>query len=135
MSHFINDEHTDQARRQVQGLSGPIGISRLGVLEYQNSVWRKVGFDGFGKDHAERAIREFGEQVSKGWFLLQPVDDETIWQRAMGLSTSYSSELKVRSLDILHVAIAMELAADSFWSFDQRQNALAKKAGFAIIDQ
>lgn len=134
MSHFINDEHTDQARFHIHELAAPIRISRLAVLEYENSVWRKVGFDGFRKEHAEKAIREFGEQRRGGWFLMDPVSEEAVWQRAMGLSTIYSTELKVRTLDLIHVALAMELAVDSFWGFDQRQNALARKVGFGVIE-
>lgn len=34
-----------------------------------------------------------------------------------------------RTLDSLHVACAMELKANRFWTFDERQAKLAKAAG------
>jgi predicted nucleic acid-binding protein len=35
----------------------------------------------------------------------------------------------VRTLDSLHVASALELKADRFWTFDERQAKLAKVVG------
>jgi predicted nucleic acid-binding protein len=35
-------------------------------------------------------------------------------------------------LDTLHIACALELGAKEFWTFDQRQERLAKAAGLAI---
>lgn len=47
------------------------------------------------------------------------------------LSALHSEKLGTRSLDILHVAIALSLGCETFLSFDKRQIALAKKAGLA----
>jgi hypothetical protein len=41
-------------------------------------------------------------------------------------------KLGCRTLDVLHVACACELAADHFLSFDQRQKTLARKAGLNV---
>jgi predicted nucleic acid-binding protein len=35
----------------------------------------------------------------------------------------------MRTLDTLHVACALELKADRFWTFDERQAKLAKARG------
>ena len=45
------------------------------------------------------------------------------------LSVCYSERLGTRSLDILHVAMAIVLGSKRFFSFDQRQLKLAKAAG------
>jgi len=135
MSYFINDSHTEAARHAVSGISIPISVSRLGCLEFQNSVWRKVGTDGFRKEHAERAVREFEGQIEGGWFELAIPGQDLVWKRAMGIATVYSSELKVRSLDILHVAEALENASTGFWGFDDRQNSLAAKTGLMMMER
>jgi len=129
MSHFINDIHTDRARFEIFELNSPILISRLGCLEFHNSVWRKVGEEGFKNEHALEAIREFQEQFDAGWFFVGNVDEGRIWERAMGLATMYSAETKVRSLDILHLSEAIDLGATHFWGFDKRQNHLAGMTG------
>ncbi len=39
----------------------------------------------------------------------------------------------MRSLDTLHVALALELGATEFCSFDLRQSRMAAAAGLAVI--
>jgi hypothetical protein len=44
-----------------------------------------------------------------------------------------AARLGMRTLDTLDVASALELKAESFWSFDQRQAKLAEAAGLKIL--
>jgi predicted nucleic acid-binding protein len=48
------------------------------------------------------------------------------------LARRYGSKLGVRTLDSLHVACALELKAERFWTFDERQAKLAKAQGMKI---
>ena len=41
----------------------------------------------------------------------------------------YGPTLGIRTLDSLHVACALELRADRFWTFDDRQGRLAEIVG------
>jgi len=45
------------------------------------------------------------------------------------LARRYGPKLAVRTLDSLHVACALELKAERFWTFDERQAKLAKAEG------
>jgi predicted nucleic acid-binding protein len=45
------------------------------------------------------------------------------------LARRYGPKLGVRTLDSLQVACALELKADRFWTFDERQAKLAKSEG------
>jgi predicted nucleic acid-binding protein len=132
LSHHINDEHTDRARFLICEVSVSLRISRLGILEYHTSLWRKVGADGFSRSHAERAIRFFERQIDGKWFVLSTIADEVVHERAKSLAAAYSSELKVRSLDILHVACALEMGVSEFWTFDDRQRRLAAEVGLRV---
>jgi len=49
--------------------------------------------------------------------------------KARRLSTTWSATIGARSLDILQVATAIVLEADSFLTFDLCQKKLAKAAG------
>ena len=48
------------------------------------------------------------------------------------LARRYGPKLGVRTLDSLHVACALELKAERFWTFDDRQAKLAKAEGLKI---
>lgn len=52
---------------------------------------------------------------------------------ACELSAEHSLKMLIRGMDLFHVAIAIEVAADGFLSFDDEQNALAEAAGLAPI--
>ena len=132
LSHFINDDHTDDARYLIWEVPTALRISSLGILEYQTSLWRKVGIDGFTRAHAERAIRLFERQIAARWFVVSTIADGVIHERAKSLAAAYSSDLKVPSLDILHVAVALEMGVNEFWTFDGRQKRLAEAVGLKV---
>ena len=53
--------------------------------------------------------------------------------RAAKLSREYSRRLGTRSLDVLHVASALELGFSMFISFDIRQQNLVKAVGLKLL--
>jgi predicted nucleic acid-binding protein len=53
--------------------------------------------------------------------------------RASELSRKHTPELGSRMLDILHVACALELGVRTMMTYDERQIALARKAGLRTI--
>jgi predicted nucleic acid-binding protein len=52
-----------------------------------------------------------------------------MWETCIDLAKKFGLALGVRTLDSLHVACALELGADKFWTFDERQAKLAEAAG------
>ena len=63
-----------------------------------------------------------------------PIDLYEVLTRAEKLSARHSKRLLTRSLDILHVAAALELFCGRFVSFDARQVRLAHPAGLDAIN-
>jgi predicted nucleic acid-binding protein len=54
---------------------------------------------------------------------------ESAFQVCADLGRRYAPQLGMRTLDTLHVACALELKAERFWTFDDRQAKLAKAQG------
>ena len=52
---------------------------------------------------------------------------------ACELSAEHSLKMVIRGMDLFHVAIAIEVGADGFLSFDDEQNDLAEAAGLPLI--
>jgi predicted nucleic acid-binding protein len=57
---------------------------------------------------------------------------EGAFELCADLARRYGPKLGTRTLDSLHVACALELKAERFWTFDERQAKLAKAAGLKI---
>jgi predicted nucleic acid-binding protein len=56
-----------------------------------------------------------------------------LYETAENLSETDTAKLGVRTLDLLHVAAALNLSATAFLSFDARQFALAMAAGLNFV--
>jgi predicted nucleic acid-binding protein len=62
------------------------------------------------------------------------IDLFVVFARALELSARHASTLLCRSLDVLHVATALEIGCTRFVSGDDRQLALASAEGLDAVD-
>ena len=57
---------------------------------------------------------------------------ESAFELCAELARRYGSKFGIRTFDSLHVACALELKAERFWTFDERQGKLAKTVGLKV---
>jgi len=57
---------------------------------------------------------------------------EAVFELVVDLARRHVARLGCRTLDTLHVACALELGAQQFLTFDQRQEKLAKAVGLSV---
>jgi len=79
-------------------------------------------------DQAEAAYSDLNGDLAAGTWLEIPVP-ESAFTICADVGRRNGPKLGVRTLDSLHVACALELKADYFWTFDERQAKLAKAQG------
>jgi predicted nucleic acid-binding protein len=79
-------------------------------------------------ESAQQAYAKFVSDESAGLWRAVPMP-ENAFELCADLAHRYASKLGIRTLDTLHVACAMELKAERFWTFDERQAKLAKAQG------
>jgi predicted nucleic acid-binding protein len=106
--------------------------------------WQRVEvFNGFCQteragllDHGEarRVIRLLEQEVRIGYWPHVEFDWTDAVRTAGELRAEHSLKLVVRSMDLFHVAIAIEVGAEALLSFDAEQIALAEAAGLAVIN-
>lgn len=78
---------------------------------------------------AKAAIHLLEEDVRVGYFKHEERDWRDVLRTANEISAAHGFTLACRSADLLHVAYAVELSAQTFVSFDDDQLALANAAG------
>ena len=101
-------------------------------LEVENSIRLSVAHQMINEREAQLSRNRI-EQFEKNLQWVETnVDWERTFARALGLSKSHTSNIYSRSLDILHVACAMEIGCRHFWSFDRKQRSLAEMAGLRL---
>ena len=136
MSLYGRDTNSSRALALVARHKPVFFLTEFGEVEFANAVERLL-FSHRGSAYwtlrEAQAVRDRLEQhVNAGVFELRPVPSEA-WQTAIRLSRHYTAKLGTRTLDVLHVAMAMSLQPDVFFTFDRRQWKLAKAVGMHVL--
>jgi predicted nucleic acid-binding protein len=126
-SSYLPDSHSIEAdRRMAEGPNLP--ITPFSRAECANAIYRQVFLKRVSAMDARLAWQNFEFDCRSA--LLQPTEfPESAWNVIVDLARRYSPTLDLRTLDALHVACAMELRAQKFWTFDDRQAKLAEAVG------
>lgn len=106
-------------------------LTPLHRVEVANAVALRVFRREASAGEAMRALRVF--EANQATEAFEPREwPGQAWEAAANLSRRYSPRLGVRTLDVLHVAAAISLRAEAFYSFDRRQRRLADGAGLSL---
>lgn len=131
VSLYGQDDHSAAATALVK--SKPIFIlTALGEAEFSSALELRVFRKEWTRQEA-RSVRDlFLQHQADGVFRPAPLGSE-IWEKALALARRHSSKLGTRTLDLLHVASALTLKPDGFYSFDERQRKLAKAEQLRVL--
>jgi len=77
-------------------------------------------------------IRSLEQEIRLGYWPHVEFDWIDAVRTANELSADHSRDLLIRGMDLFHVAIALEIEAEKFLTFDGDQTALAKVAGLDV---
>lgn len=116
----------------------PLPVSSLLLLEFRQSIRLQVYLrskdrtKGFAKAEGEAMLRDLRADLASGVIAVVPVDWSAVHTLAETLSSRYTEVGGHRLADILHVATALELGAETFLTFDANQRKLARAEGLAV---
>lgn len=96
--------------------------------EWMHAVSQHVFRKEITATEARRAQAELQSDLGSGLWLRTDLP-ESVWDTCAELARRHGSRLGMRTLDSLHVAAAVEFAAEAFWTFDDRQAKLAAAVG------
>jgi predicted nucleic acid-binding protein len=125
ISLYSPDSNSAAAAGTMRLSRGDHHITVLGELEVGNALLLRVFRKELSAAQVQTALKDFENDVSREVFQLRPLSDE-VFVRARKLSQQTTARLGTRTADLLHVAAALELAADYLYSFDRQQRKLAK---------
>ena len=74
------------------------------------------------------AQKAFRSDIAEGILALQPLPG-VAFQKARQLIKQHTARLGTRTLDLLHVAAALVVGAETFLTFDDKQRKLAEACG------
>lgn len=115
-----------------------ITLSTLVAFEFRQSArLQTFRFDadrtqGWPERETGRMLAQFDANVAAGAFVFTEVDWADAHSLAERLSAAHTRKEGYRTLDVLHVATAVQLKATLFLTLDGPQAALARAAGLKV---
>jgi predicted nucleic acid-binding protein len=127
MSAYQIDVHTPKVLRRLTSQPSLL-VTQFHRAEIANAIFQQVFRGTLAAGAARRAFDNFDQDCAAGIWMLAD-HPQTVFEVCADLAVQRVGTLGVRTLDTLHVAAALELKADRFWTFDERQARLAEAEG------
>ena len=132
-SLYLEDVHSLQAATHAARLGEPLKIGSLLYFEFCQSVRFSITRKGLPQKTGLGAISDFDKEIENGKIVLIPCNWNVVHQTANLLSTKYTLQKGYKTLDILHVATALTLGVQEFFTFDKVQSDLAQAEGLKTL--
>jgi predicted nucleic acid-binding protein len=127
VSIYIADGHS-KAAEQLLNSGARVWFTPLHYAECAHAVAQQVFHKNLSAAQAQQAHRHLEKDRAAGlWVEVEMPED--VFDVCADLVRRLRPGLGVRTLDSLHVACALQLKAEQFWTFDERQAKLAKVVG------
>jgi len=127
VSLYLRDAHSSAAIELAE--SHPrLWLTPLHIAECFHAFAHQVFFGKIAGSVAEELCNQLNRDRTNNLWLESPIP-ERAFDVSADLARRYGPKLGIRTLDSLHVACALELKAERFWTFDERQAKLAKAEG------
>ncbi len=114
-------------------IKGALALTHHGRVEIVNGLCLAAHRREITPEALADTLTSFDEDFTLGWYRTADLLWRAALNRAAELSRIHSPKLGTRSLDVLHVACALELGTRFFVTFDERQQKLARAVGLKVI--
>lgn len=128
---YIREDGSELVQTLISSQPHPLPIWEIQEAELINAMRLKVFWKDITLDQADTQIALFQNRRKRGLYFFPDIDRISLMQRFHQLSIQ-TPNLGSRTMDILHVACALEIGATQFITFDQRQSTLAKLSGLTV---
>jgi predicted nucleic acid-binding protein len=130
---YLREPDSPAALAAVGQINAALWFTPLHRLEITNAIRRNAASGKVRLPQAVRAMRLLRQDLRQGRYTLAKPSWEAVFRRAHRLSAKHARTVQVRSLDLLHVAAALEVGATDFLSFDDRQRRTAAAEGLNVM--
>jgi predicted nucleic acid-binding protein len=130
---YVTEAHSRRARQALQRQKS-IPFTPLHGLELRNAFELLVGRAVLSAAERTALMAHLEEDRQEGRLVQTSVEWDAVFAKAGELSIAHTRKRLTRSLDLLHLASAVELGCRTFVSGDQRQLKVARALRLRTID-
>lgn len=131
VSLYVPDRHSQEAGRRM--VSSPaMWLTPFHLAEWTHAVEQQVFRKAASRSEADLVYQRFQQhRDSRLW--IEIAVPESAFELCTQLARKHGARMPLRTLDTLHVSMALELKAKRFWTFDERQMKLAEAVGLKTL--
>jgi predicted nucleic acid-binding protein len=129
---YLNEPESRVMTAWRAKLRHPLSVTYHGRVELVNAIALAAHRKFIDDKTFAAALAALDEDFEQGRCVLADVLWRAALKRAADLSRTHTRALGTRSLDVLHVACALELECRTFVSFDNRQQDLARAVALKV---
>ncbi len=129
---YSNDVNTPRAQSYLRDSGQPLSLSVLNEFDLHNAlrvaVWRKL----FPAERVATWLTAFENDVKFERVIILRCNLTAATSHAQRISRTYTESGGHRAFEILHVAVALEIDAETFLSFNANQRTIAVAEGLQV---
>ena len=130
--------NSPEAAAFFAAMPGPLEVTTLLLYEFRQAVrfqlrlHRNDPAKGYAKGEGVKMLMDLKSDIVSGAVVVIPAPWPQVHSAAERLSELHTDDGGHRSMDILHVATALEIGAREFLTFDVNQKKLAEAEGLRV---
>ncbi|HEX9222381.1 MAG TPA: type II toxin-antitoxin system VapC family toxin [Candidatus Acidoferrales bacterium] len=132
LSTCIQDANSRAAGEKMKTAELPLLVTELGELELINAVGLRLFRTEITTAEASAALSLFQKDIENTVVRVAPLSAGA-FEHGKQIARTNTPVLGTRALDVLHVASALALRADTFYTFDRNQAKLAAAHGLRVL--
>lgn len=129
---YVCEIGSETVQAFVTDQDDPLPVWELVRAEMINAFHLKVFWDEMEVMQARQLISLFDDRIRRGQYFTPEIDRDRLMTDFRRLS-SYTPETGCRTMDVYHVACALQVSPEVFVSFDDRQRQLAERVGLTVL--
>ena len=130
---YLPEPRAAEAMTFVNDCPGKPPVNHLHELEMRSALRQKAGRGELTQSERDALIAQVESDLANGVHERVTISWPDVFTTAEALSAAHGFATLCRSLDTLHVALALELGATEFSTFDLRQSRMATATGLTVI--
>jgi predicted nucleic acid-binding protein len=124
---YVQDQHSVEARR-LMGAKPDVWLTPLNIAEFSHAIGQQVFLGKVSPLQSDQVRHNFASDMGAGLWLRAGMPEQA-FERCSEIGRRHAAKLGIRTLDSLHLACALELKVERFWTFDERQAKVAREEG------
>lgn len=131
---YIEESFSERITKIVEERSESIPVNLFQEVEFENATRLKLFRGEITYRHVTQILKAWEDDIRAGLLIRRPVNWVQALDEARRLGTLVSAKTGCRTLDLVHVAIAVKWGCERFITADARQLKAAQAAGLKVLD-